>query len=471
MGIAFLRNENKKYLKNIGSLQKNLSETNQEIKNTKQEIIKKLELNELHSLQETVDSDVKTKCIQTMSELLVGGHGGNAAKEIDFDRQHAINEKMVSLQETIRILQTESIATEERVTNATKGLQIMLKTAKDTIHSLQTLVSQKNESIEQYKAMIDKLLAKLKEQQSKYSQHMNAMQSKYNADQQKNDDMIMSQIQKIESQNSNRDGSEEWIQMSQIKTTLKEKQNIIKKLEDRNVALTNQKQQNLAKIKISNARINEYHQIIQELNEKIKSLSDNLSAFKTKFNSKKKENFHLQKAVKSLKHNMESSNQLKTQKIASNDDKINDEMDDKMQKMENEYKILRSSLKSELNGNKERMNEHKIEQNKLLKKNSDLILEMRTLQNTLSTKSEFLHKLQIQISKIQKDKITMQEKHSLSLKMSKKKIKNLDEQIKKLQNAVDNANQSKESVINKADFNKFKKKSKRQTIRIKEKNN
>merc|ERR1712228_588686 len=99
-------------------------------------------------------------------------------------------------------------------------------TAKDTIHSLQTLVSQKNESIEQYRAMIDKLLAKLKEQQSKYSQHMNAMQSKYNADQQKNDDMIMSQIQKIESQNSNRDGSEEWIQMSQIKTTLKENQKI-----------------------------------------------------------------------------------------------------------------------------------------------------------------------------------------------------------------------------------------------------
>merc|ERR1712228_113061 len=171
-------------------------------------------------------------------------------------------------------------------------------TAKDTIHSLQTLVSQKNESIEQYKAMIDKLLAKLKEQQSKYSQHMNAMQSKYNADQQKNDDMIMSQIQKIESQNSNRDGSEEWIQMSQIKTTLKEKQNIIKKLEDRNVALTNQKQQNLAKIKISNARINEYHQIIQELNEKIKSLSDNLSAFKTKFNSKKKRKFPFAKSSK-----------------------------------------------------------------------------------------------------------------------------------------------------------------------------
>merc|ERR1711933_503349 len=212
----------------------------------------------------------------------------------------------MALQETIRVLQSESIHTEERINNTTKGLQIMLKTAKDTIYSLQTLVTQKNESIEQYKAMIDKLLGKLKEQQNKYAQHINSLKSQHNADQQKNDEIIMSEIQKLE-HNANRDGSSEWIQMSEIKTSLKEKQNLIKQLEVRNAALANEKTENLAKIKVLNARIDEYHAVIQELNDKIKSLSDNLSAFKSKFQGKKKENLHLQKAVKSLKQNMESS--------------------------------------------------------------------------------------------------------------------------------------------------------------------
>merc|ERR1712244_58196 len=67
--IAFLRNENKKYLLNIGSLQKKLSVSNQELKDTKQEIVKKYELDELNELNELnkIKTETKTKSVQTKS--------------------------------------------------------------------------------------------------------------------------------------------------------------------------------------------------------------------------------------------------------------------------------------------------------------------------------------------------------------------------------------------------------------------
>merc|ERR1712224_134338 len=67
----------------------------------------------------------KTKCVQTDFEIT------------NDEKLQTFNEKIVCLQETIRLLQSESVATEERVENASKGLQIMLATAKDSINSLQ----------------------------------------------------------------------------------------------------------------------------------------------------------------------------------------------------------------------------------------------------------------------------------------------------------------------------------------------
>merc|ERR1712129_306067 len=346
----------------------------------------------------------------------------------------------------IRLLQSESVATEERVENASKGLQIMLATAKDSINSLQTLLAQKNESIEQYKAMIDKLLKKLKEQQSKYSAHIVQLKAKYNAaldNQSKNENLQRQPV---------RDDNTEWIEMSQMKTDLQIKANLIDKLEERNRCLAEEQKANLVKIGVSDARIGEYHIVIQELNAKIKQLSENLSAFKSKFSLKKKENFHLQNAVKSLKTNIES---MPSPNAKQNENK-NEQMDQQMQKMESEFRILRCSLKSKMDTNKEQFAENQIENKKLTQSNKNLSIEIEKLRQTLTTKSECLHRLQISISKLQKDKITMQEKHSLSLTKNKKKIKNLQAEIEKLQKQM-NA-KPKESLINKAELSKFRKK-------------
>merc|ERR1712048_503099 len=95
------------------------------------------------------------------------------------------------------------------------------------------------------------------------------------------------------------------------------------------------------------------------------------------------------------------------------------------------------------------------ERNKLIQTNKNLIAEIEKLEKNLSSKSEIMHRLQVQISKSQKDKITLQEKHSLSMKMNKKKIKNMENSLDKLQKEMDA--KPKQAMINKADFNKFKK--------------
>ena len=80
--------------------------------------------------------------------------------------------------------------------------------------------------------------------------------------------------------------------------------------------------------------------------------------------------------------------------------------------------------------------------------------QIEKLKNKFQTKLTFIHKLQVQISKIQKDKITMQEKHSLSLKINKQKINNLEkiigennknnnDKLNQLQSIKDELNQTK----------------------------
>ena len=97
--------------------------------------------------------------------------------------------------------------------------------------------------------------------------------------------------------------------------------------------------------------------------------------------------------------------------------------------LENEYKILRCSLKSEIDDNKDRLTASEVHAKDLVLKTKNLMVEMAKMKETIQNKSNLVHKLQVQISKIQKDKITMQEKHSLSLKLNRKKISDLEHQL------------------------------------------
>ncbi len=77
----------------------------------------------------------------------------------------------------------------------------------------------------------------------------------------------------------------EWIEISKIKMTLKEKENIICELMEQ---IMNWRMINKViwpcKVNVLNVRINEYHEVIQELNDQIISLSDSLSSLKVKLN-------------------------------------------------------------------------------------------------------------------------------------------------------------------------------------------
>jgi len=459
--INFLRNESKKYVVNIGSLQKKLSISLQELQNTKQEIIKKDTMT-IEDLREIV-TQTESKNVQTDSVNVSKQEADDAeigSITIDGQTMDALRAKISSLQHHIVSLQGDSQSTEQRVKSATEGLQIMLKTAKDTISNLQSLLAQKNESIEQYKNMIDKLLQKLKEQQSKYSQHIAVLKRKHDTDQQRNDRMVLSEIQKIEHQHGD-DG--EWIGVSEMKTTLHEKESVITKLQHRNAELAKEREHGVAKVNILNTRIDEYHHVIQELNDKIKSLSESLSSFKTKLNTKKKENVNLRKAVNSMKSDLEESN-LKSERKEKDENGHRDtgqEMDEQMKKMENEYKILRSSLKSEIDDNKGRLTASEVHAKDLGQKNRNLMANMDKMRETMQSKSNLVHKLQVQISKIQKDKITMQEKHSLSLKLNRKKIADLEQKLetasKQLSSSLLSEEQSKAFYKYKAQCSNLKK--------------
>merc|ERR1719206_319765 len=194
--------------------------------------------------------------------------------------------KIASLQEVIVTLQGDAHHAEERVENATTGLQMMLSTAKDTIASLQSLIAQKNESIEQYKGTMNTLLRKLKEQQSKYAAHLQALKQKYHTDQQRSEQMMLSQL------NGHADGAVEhapdWVEVSSLQTALQEKENVIAKLQQRNEALSTEQQHREAALRILNTRVEEYHGVIEESKQQIQSLSDVLAAMKAKLISKKK---------------------------------------------------------------------------------------------------------------------------------------------------------------------------------------
>eukprot|EP01083_Nonionella_stella_P096366 270873_1 len=411
--IGFVRNENHKYLANIGSLQKKLSVSNQELQDTKHEMVKKYHTHQLQALQEI---ETEHKSIQTQDAPSVNKTPPKMDK---------LQSKIVSLQSMIRTLQNESIHTEERVNGATEGLQIMLQTAQETIGSLQTLVTQKNESIEEYKEMMDKLLRKLKEQQTRYAQHIHALKVKHNVDQRENEQMIA-----MKDHHDHHISEAEWVQFSAMKTTMHEKDTMIR-------ALQSDEEENETQIEILKTRIDEYHHVIQQLNDKVLDLSDSLRAFKSKLNAKKKENLHLQKAVKTLKQNMEKKRDNQQQQPPPNDERKENEMDDKMRKMEDEYRVLRCSLRSELDENTHKLNQTQMKKKKLMTRNNDLVRQMEKVKDNLQNKSNLIHKLQLQVSKIQKDKITMQEKHSLALKLNKKKQNHVEKALKTAQSKAE----------------------------------
>lgn len=129
--------------------------------------------------------------------------------------------------------------------------------------------------------------------------------------------------------------------------------------------------------------------------------------------------------------------------------------------MENEYKILRCSLKSEIDDNKDRLTASEVHAKDLVLKTKNLTVEMAKMRETIKNKSNLVHKLQVQISKIQKDKITMQEKHSLSLKLNRKKISDLEHQLetasKELSSSLLSEQQTKELYKYKAQCSNLKK--------------
>jgi len=423
--VAFLRNENAKYLSNIGSLQKQLTICNQDLQDTKQEIIQK---NELAQLQHT---EIENKSVQT-EQSMPCQPAPTPISPNALDENEKLKAQINDLQAAIAKLKNESLQTEEKVNSATNGLQIMLKTAKDTIFNLQTLLAEKNNSIEEYKQMIDKLLNKLKTQQAKYMQHINELKSKFNENQEQHDKLIISEIDNTANRLNAPKSDQQWMQISEMNTNLQEKENLIRKLKQSNTDLSQSEKQQRAKVNILNTRIDEYHGTIQQLNEKIQGLSQSLSSLKTKLNAKSNENSNLQKAFKALKTKMEQRDSSENRNNDQQHTHQDDEDEAKMKKFESEYKMLRSSLQTEIDEKKEKLNESQLFSKQLVAKNSDLNNQVSKLKDDLLEKTNLIHKLQVQISKIQKDKITMQEKHSLSLKMNKKRLNGLEKTVEKL---------------------------------------
>jgi len=449
--VNFLRSENKKFVANIGSLQKKLSLSVQELQNAKQEVIRR-DTTTIEDLKELV-AETESKSVQTAAANPSKMEADDVMAEGPTPTIDSLKSKIAALQHQILGLQSGSQDAEHRVKSATEGLQLMLNTAKDTIANLQSLMSQKNESIEQYKKMMDKLLKKLKEQQSKYSQHIAALKRKYEADQQQNDQMVLSEIQKMERHHG---GGSRWVAVSEMESTIKEKEDAIAALRQSNEELAKEGEHSEAKINILNTRIDEYHDVIQQLNAKIKSLSEALSALKNKLSSKKKETVNLQKAVLSMKSDLESTANLQNGRGADDEDRGHDtgqEMDDKMRRMENEYKILRCSLKSEVDDSRGRLTESEAAARDLERKNKALAAERDSLREAMDSKSEAVHRLQVQLSRLQKDKIAVQEKHSLSLRMSRKKVADLE---RRLETATKELSASQLSDAQSRDLFKFR---------------
>ena len=328
------------------------------------------------------------------------------------------------LQGMIRYLQNESKHTESRVNNATHGFQSMIKTAQDTIVSLQELIVQKNTAIEGYKQMIDKLVHKLNNEQLQYSQEISKL--KMQLDEQQN--QISMQILHLTNAIDENDDSTfpSWVTVSKLKTELSQKTKKINQLTEDNSALNQVAESFRKELQASNAKLEELAKAIDNIRDEKLAIQQKLSETEMKRLEIAKQNKELTSAIEYMKSSLHEA-QMSPSKQANISDS-NSEID-KQNVLQSQFVNMKHALNEKIQNCKhiivklEKQHENDLNQIENYKNDVEILTKQ------LAKKSDSMHKLQLQISKLQQEKITFQERHGQQVKLLKHKIQSLESQI------------------------------------------
>lgn len=464
--IQFLRNQSQKYLSNIGSLQHKLCETTNDLQAMKQEMS-----NSEFSLQPIIEQVSQSIQIPSDSKFIAENDSkqDNISKNIQTEtiaileqqqKMHLhekesgiLQSKIFDLQEMIRVLQSESKNTESRVNNATNGLQVMLRTAQETIASLQLLVSQKTDAIENYREMMNKLVTKSQVQQNEYQINISTLQQKINEQENAMSEQMfhfMHVHRDRNEMNMKSDTVPIWVKISQLRSTIQEKANIIQRLEKRNSELHDVQQLLEKESLVMQGRMKYLSEELQESQKEKQSLNERFAKLKLQLMNNKQQKTQLQNAVMCLKQSIED-HELSQIPIPQKSDDGHSQTGNVNDYNLANYKLMKNSLQSQI----QKLN-HTIMENEQMKhlwmdQKMQMEKEMQKMKQNLESAKEMARKYENLYQKTHREKNSLQERHFQATKMHKKRMQSLQKRISEQEQKNDMKSLTNESpnTINK----------------------